>query len=259
MSRVCMGVGVFSGINLFAFSIVMLLCNGCASIASKSAWPVSITSVPSGATVTVRNKYNAEIQKVITPALITLPSGAGFLQSARYSFLFEKEGYSPETTKIFGDLNEWFFLNIPLGFVYFSPFLMAVDAASGAMWKLEPNVHMALAENKVVCQATTLKTVGVHADAVANHQTLDSSPPSLIAFSRSPIPSQAVDTVKTEPPPSQPLLIPKALPDGVKEKNEQKEDIPAPDTQRKSEISSGDTKTPAIKPTGSRPLDELLQ
>ena len=113
------------------------LCNGCASILSKSSGPVKITSIPSGAEVTIKDKHGMQVQKVVTPSTLNLRYGAGYFSSAQYTFQFEKEGYVPYTKTERAGFNGWYFGNFlfggPLG-------LLVVDPATGAMWKMKDMV-----------------------------------------------------------------------------------------------------------------------
>ncbi len=68
--------------------MIVLMCSGCASIVSKSQYPVTINSNPGGATVTVKNKRGLVIHTATTPATISLAAGAGFFSPARYALEF---------------------------------------------------------------------------------------------------------------------------------------------------------------------------
>ena len=59
---------------LFMLSM-LFLSSGCASILSKSTYPVSITSEPSGADFTIYNKDGQEIHVGHTPATVDLEAG----------------------------------------------------------------------------------------------------------------------------------------------------------------------------------------
>ena len=121
--------------------VVVLMSSGCATIASKSQWPVTINSTPSGATVTVKDQKGVEVYKNTTPVTVTMRAGAGFFKPAKYTFQFEKEGYFQDSTSLSADVNGWFFGNIlwPAGLFF--------DAASGAMWKLAGRVQATLKED----------------------------------------------------------------------------------------------------------------
>ena len=118
----------------FLTILSILLLTGCASIVSKSSWPITINSYPSEAKITIKDKKGIEIYTGNTPATLKLKSGAGFFSRARYQVTFEKVGYDKKVVPIEFKLNGWYFGNIiiggPLG-------LLIIDPATGAMFKLE--------------------------------------------------------------------------------------------------------------------------
>ena len=120
------------------------IMSGCASIVSSSQYPVKIDSSVSGATVTIKDKNGTEVQKVTTPALVTLSSGGGW-ESASYMFEFQKEGYESVTETMAADIDGWYFGNIGFGGLIG---LLIVDPASGAMWKLRDHVSANMYENR---------------------------------------------------------------------------------------------------------------
>ena|SRR5690625_985910 len=66
---------------------------GCASIVSKSDYPVALASNVPEAEVTIRDRHDKVVEKVQTPATVYLPAKAGYFKSAQYTFAFEKPGY----------------------------------------------------------------------------------------------------------------------------------------------------------------------
>jgi hypothetical protein len=120
-------------INFLAISSILLL-TGCASIVSKTSWPISINSSPSEAKISIKDKKGIEIYTGSTPATLKLKSGAGFFSKARYQVTFEKAGYEKKVVPVEFKLNGWYWGNIifggPLG-------LLIIDPVSGAMFKLE--------------------------------------------------------------------------------------------------------------------------
>ncbi len=123
---------------LIAVSGILLMGSGCASIVSKSQWPVTINSSPGGATVTVKNKRGMEMQKGSTPMTVVLPSGAGFFSPASYQFSFEKEGYQTGSASLSAGLNGWYVGNLIFGWLIG---FVIVDPATGAMWRLDDVVY----------------------------------------------------------------------------------------------------------------------
>ena len=114
-----------------------LLLASCASIVSKSAWPVSISSNPSGATVTVTNARGQNIHTATTPTTVTLKSSAGFFKPASYTLTFTSKGRSTHTVPLKAHLNGWYVGNIVIGGL---PGLLIVDPITGAMWRLDDRV-----------------------------------------------------------------------------------------------------------------------
>ncbi len=111
-----------------------LLLNSCASIVSKSNYPISINSTPSDAKISITNKKGIEIYKGTTPANLKLKSGAGFFSKASYQVKFEKDGYETKIVPINFKLDGWYIGNFIFGGVI--GFLI-VDPATGAMYKLD--------------------------------------------------------------------------------------------------------------------------
>lgn len=124
--------------SLLSMSLAMLFIVGCASIVSKSNWPVSFTSTPSEAGITVKDEKGSEVFKGKTPTIVTLPSSTGYFSGARYTVLFEKENYDPLTIVMERELNGWYIGNILFGGLIG---MLIVDPATGAMWKLPENLH----------------------------------------------------------------------------------------------------------------------
>lgn len=109
---------------------------GCASIVSKSEYPVSITSNPTGADFVVKRANGLPIASGVTPATITLGAADGFFKPAKYTVEFRRKGAAqsvPLTAKIDG----WYFGNILFGGLIG---LLIVDPATGAMWTLNDTV-----------------------------------------------------------------------------------------------------------------------
>lgn len=124
-------------ISTFVVVAVALLSTSCASIVSKSNWPIMISSAPSEAKITITDKKGVDIYTGVTPTSIKLKSGSGFFGKARYQVKLEKEGYETKIVPVEFKLNGWYFGNILFGgFIG----LLIIDPATGAMYKLETDV-----------------------------------------------------------------------------------------------------------------------
>lgn len=121
-------------LTLLSISSILLL-NSCASIFSKSTWPVTISSSPVGATISViSNQNGTEIYKGTTPAAVRLKSGAGFFKKASYQVKFTLNGYDEKIVPIECKVNGWYFGNILIGGILG---MLIIDPATGAMYKIE--------------------------------------------------------------------------------------------------------------------------
>lgn len=157
--------------------IVCFLSSGCASIVSKSQWPVTINSNPSGATVTIKDSKGFEKQRGITPMSVILPSKAGFFQPATYQFAFEKDGYYPANSSLSAHLNGWYWGNVVFGVC--GVIGGVVDPATGAMWKLDdmtygnlspnPNTHV----NAVILKGLPPQVATTNKDISSEHFSIN--------------------------------------------------------------------------------------
>jgi hypothetical protein len=116
----------------------LILLTACASIISKSQYPVSINSTPDEATVTITSRNGNTVFKGRTPTSVTLKANRGFFMPADYLLTFEKEGCEKFTTSLSSGLDVWYIGNAIFGGLI--GFLI-VDPATGAMWKLQDSVH----------------------------------------------------------------------------------------------------------------------
>ena len=112
----------------------IFLFSGCASIVSKSTYPLSISSSPSDATVSITDKKGTEIYLGNTPTVVKLKAGAGFFSKAEYQVRFSSPGYDDKIVPITFKIDGWYFGNILFGGLIG---ILIVDPATGAMWKIE--------------------------------------------------------------------------------------------------------------------------
>ncbi len=79
--------------KLVCLAIVIATLGSCASIVSKSNWPVTFHSEPTGANITITNRKGIEVYSGRTPATMKLKSGSGFFSKESYTVIFNMEGY----------------------------------------------------------------------------------------------------------------------------------------------------------------------
>lgn len=119
---------------IFSFVLIMVLLSGCATIVSKSHYPITISSSPSNAELKIVNSKGEIIFSGNAPVSLTLKSSAGFFRKARYMVEFKMEGYRTDLVPIVFSIDGWYFGNILFG-GWFG--LLIVDPLTGAMWRLK--------------------------------------------------------------------------------------------------------------------------
>ena len=124
----------------FARVVIGGTCLGmtaCASIVSKSSYPVTISSNPSGANFTLKKANGLAMATGTTPATVSLNSSDGYFQPAKYVVEFTRKGVT-QTVPINATINGWYFGNLLFGGVIIG--MLIVDPATGAMWRLDDHV-----------------------------------------------------------------------------------------------------------------------
>jgi len=118
---------------LLATTMFAISLSGCASIVSKSSWPVTVQSNPSGARCEVVKNNGVKLHTGETPMTIMLESSSGYFSSAKYMVNCSKDG-KKSSSELSAHLNGWYVGNIVFGGLIG---LLIVDPATGAMWKLD--------------------------------------------------------------------------------------------------------------------------
>lgn len=126
MKRKLITMGLLTG---FIFII-----SGCASIVSKSSYPLSINSSPSEANIIITDNNGYEVYNGTTPATIKLRASERYFTKAQYQVKFMKDGYESKTVPVYFKLDGWYFGNILFGGLIG---LLIVDPATGAMYKID--------------------------------------------------------------------------------------------------------------------------
>ena len=120
---------------LYAFSSL-----GCATIVSKSDYPVNITSSPKNTNFLITNKNGNEIYSGVTPTIVHLKSGDGYFKKAQYTVSFNTPNYTPYETNLDATFDSWYVGNIIFGGLLG---MLIVDPLTGAMFKLD-DLHVNL-------------------------------------------------------------------------------------------------------------------
>lgn len=123
---------------VFLTAIVFsLLLPNCATIFTRSSYPVALNSNPTGAKIEIVDKKGVTVFMGTTPTTLKLKAGAGFFSPARYTIYFFSDGYDQSAVSINARLDGWYFGNLLIG-----GFLgmLIIDPATGAMWKIDERV-----------------------------------------------------------------------------------------------------------------------
>ena len=119
--------------KLFALCALAFSLSSCATIFTSTKYPVSFSTNPEGASVTIENRAGKVIFEGITPTVVKLKSAAGYMQKEEYTITFAKDGYVQKTVYISAELDGWYIGNIFLGGL---PGMLIIDPLSGAMFKI---------------------------------------------------------------------------------------------------------------------------
>ncbi len=110
----------------------------CATIVSRSSYPVDFSSDPQGAQLTIQNRDGFVVFEGKTPTTVYLNSSAGYMRREIYRVTYQHPGQEPVTTIIEAELDGWYFGNILLGGLIG---MLIVDPLTGAMYKIPPRSH----------------------------------------------------------------------------------------------------------------------
>jgi len=139
---------------MICFSAFVL--TSCASILSKSVYPVRITANPSDARVTILDANGMEVYNGEVPAVVQLEASAKFFKKQQYSLTFDAPGFESKTIPLLCKVDGWYWGNLLLGGVIG---MLIVDPATGAMYKFtQESVSTTLKSE----DSTTLMIKSVH-------------------------------------------------------------------------------------------------
>ena len=109
----------------------MLIHSGCASIVSKSKYPISIDSYPTEARITVKNRRGRVVHEGMTPSVVMLKASGGFFRRGVYMVEYRKPNYEKKTAAIKFELDGWYFGNL----IFPGILGLIIDPITGAMFR----------------------------------------------------------------------------------------------------------------------------
>lgn len=115
----------------------LILISGCASIVSKSDYPLTINSNIPESSVSITDRYGVQRYSGQAPATTILPASEGYFTRARYEIKVSKPGYGSSTSSLVSSIDPWYWGNIIFGGLIG---LLIVDPLTGAMFELDPQV-----------------------------------------------------------------------------------------------------------------------
>lgn len=123
---------------IFVLSVAPLVLAGCGSIFGGSRQKVRLHSIPTNAPFTVFDiPTGKRLQVGMTPAIIDLKRGRGFMKGAQYRIVFESEGHEPRVVDVVARVNGWYVTgNAVIGGIVG---WLVLDPITGGMWSLAPN------------------------------------------------------------------------------------------------------------------------
>jgi hypothetical protein len=133
--------------KIAALTSAVLFSTGCATIVSKSSYPVNIKSTPSGASYVIKNRAGVEVKQGVTPDVVTLEAGAGYFKGEKYQITFTLPKSSKQkTVELDTSLDGWYLG----GNLLFGGLLgyLVIDPLTGAMYKLPEELNADLTSNE---------------------------------------------------------------------------------------------------------------
>ncbi len=118
----------------FLTFVAITFLSSCASIFSKSVYPLTVNTSPSEANVTITDEKGTEIFKGNSPANVRLKASTGFFKKASYTVNVSKEGFGTKSLPVNFKIDGWYFGNLLLGGVVG---MLIIDPATGAMYKID--------------------------------------------------------------------------------------------------------------------------
>ncbi|TGZ98328.1 hypothetical protein [Rodentibacter pneumotropicus] len=139
---------------------------GCATIVSKSEYPVNITSNPTGVAFEIKNRAGKIVTHGTTPQNVVLKAGAGYFKGEKYEITFTAPGIKKGKKTTRGK-KQTFVLDTKLdgwyigGNLIFGGLLgyLIVDPMTGAMFKLPESFYADL--NEGGASSATLNIISI--------------------------------------------------------------------------------------------------
>lgn len=124
--------------SLAAFlALIMVLLQGCATIAGERTQSIPINSMPSDASILITDEKGFEVFKGLTPTTVTLQKSDGtYWGKKSFTVNISKEGYKTQVIPVTASANGWYIG----GNIIFGGLIgwFIVDPQNGGMYTLSP-------------------------------------------------------------------------------------------------------------------------
>jgi len=132
-------------VKIFRLALIGIAATtfSCATIVSKSEYPVIVKSKPEHVKFSIEKMSTGEkIFEGETPTTVVLKAGDGYFKKSTYSIVFYDENMNPSKNIILQpELDVWYVGNLIFGGLIG---ILIVDPITGAMWKLPDEVSIDL-------------------------------------------------------------------------------------------------------------------
>ena len=118
-------------VSIFVFCI---LFSSCASMFTKTSYPVTINSDPNGAKISIENRKGEIVYSGKTPAIVNLNASSKYMSGERFTVTLTKPGYEEQKIHINSEIESVYWGNIFFGGLIG---MLVIDPLSGAMYKLD--------------------------------------------------------------------------------------------------------------------------
>lgn len=155
-----------SSLGLICVVLSFVVLSGCATLISKTDYPVSIRSEPSQMEVVITRSDGEAIHRATTPTTVTLSARKGYFRGENYLIELLRDDVVVGSTMLNSRIDGWYFANL----VYISPTralfgLLIIDPITGNMWALKRDVivteqsYVGVEENEPTLRIATLQSL----------------------------------------------------------------------------------------------------
>ena len=122
-----------------------MFITSCASIVGETRYPVTFSSQPDGARITIQDENGVTVYNGNTPTTVTLGTKKGYFNGHTYKVSYSLPGYQPQVAFLEPGVSGWYLAG-NIGFGGLIGWII-VDPLTGAMWKYPNTFNTNLSKN----------------------------------------------------------------------------------------------------------------